>query len=148
MNYITQTNHYIPFKADCNERRYVAFQADMQSYTRDKTYFDPLYDAIENPLVQRAFYDYLMNIDFSTFRPWDREQMSKTKVLRDMQEINLDPIIPCERQFALFINYKELEADNLYSFFRDTRKEMGYGDKQMTFTMFGRKLKWYPERTL
>jgi hypothetical protein len=64
--YIFFTNNEVVMKIDGNERRFICIECD-SSIATDKDYFDALYKEFENDIYAKLFYDYLMNVDLSSF---------------------------------------------------------------------------------
>lgn len=64
--YIFFSNNDSPVKIEASDRRYVVFQCG-DEHRNDREYFGKLVKAFNDDKCTRAFYDYLKNIDLSSF---------------------------------------------------------------------------------
>lgn len=101
------TNNSNPLKIPHKERRFFCNQCS-DEYEENTEYFDALYSEMRNDEYTRAFYDYLMELDISTFD--FKNSRPITPYYEDMREMNT-PIM------ALFLEHVILTVhrpDNLY----------------------------------
>lgn len=66
ISYIFLTNNDVVMKIDANERRFICIECD-SSNANNKIYFDNLYNEFNDDNYIKAFYNYLINIDLTTF---------------------------------------------------------------------------------
>lgn len=102
------TNNDIPIKIEQSDRRYFVID-NLLTIPPNKSYFDILLPFLDNDLYVRAFYDYLINIDLSSWNPKDRPV---TQSYTDIQNASR-PII-CEFIELHILDYSSLSIDDFY----------------------------------
>jgi hypothetical protein len=90
IGYICLTNNKNSMKIDSNDRRFCAIECN-NDIANNSDYFNQLNTEMNEPLITRAFYDYFMSIDCSTY---DFTKMRpKTDFYNSMKEYNMPPVV-------------------------------------------------------
>ena len=141
IGFVFFTNNENPLKIDLNDRRFCAIQCN-DSIANDNDYFNALYKEMDNPKINRAFYDYFMSIDvpddynFVVNRPI-------TDYYKSCQARNI-PIIAnfLEEQLMKYYDKDIVSYSKFYENFATYLKEKGH-KYDYSETRFGIDIKSY-----
>ena len=89
IGYVFLTNNDNPIKVSPTDRRFCAFECN-NNICNDSNYFKPLSRKMDSGEYDRAFYDYLMNIDVKDYD--FHEKRPNTSFYNNMKEMNI-PIV-------------------------------------------------------
>lgn len=143
VGYVFLTNNTNPIKISYNDRRFCAIQCDAKNIANRVEYFKPLYNEIKNKFINRAWIDFLMEIeidddyDFINNRPM-------TSFYKDCQERNI-PVLAKFLEFEVMTNqgkFLEKKYLDIYEIFSAFMKSNGY-KFDYTSTKLGLELKEY-----
>ena len=126
ISYIFLTNNDNPIKVSADDRRFCGIECN-NDICNNKQYFTALHDELKKGEYDRAFYNYLMDIqcdnyDFTNNRP-------KTSYYNDLQELNKPPLINFIEDYIIKHNYeksKEISSSKLYSEFNDYNTKFNF----------------------
>jgi hypothetical protein len=88
--YLVFTNNDIPIKLTQGDRRFCVFEANSK-YANNSEYMSALIDTLKNKNIMKAFYDYLMGIDISQWKP--TEERPKTQIYKEIQSATTPSIV-------------------------------------------------------
>ena len=87
------TNNRHPVNVEHTDRRFVIFDCSNKTLEQKKDgYFKNLVSDMKDEIVQKTFYDYLMNIDIEEDFDFE-DNRPKTKAYHEMKEMSIPPII-------------------------------------------------------
>jgi len=143
ISYIFLTNNDNPIKVSADDRRFCGIECN-NLICNNKEYFNLLYNELNKGEYDKAFYDYLINIDcddydFTNNRP-------KTNYYNDLQELNKPVLINFIEDFIIKNNYKnaekivEISSGNLYNNFMEYNNKFNF-KSQISLTKFIMDLK-------
>ena len=89
IGYVFLTNNDNPIKIPHDDRRFTGFECN-HIYANNKEYFTNLYNEINSGLYDRAFYDYFLSIDLTSFDFTNSRPI--TNFYNNMKELNI-PIL-------------------------------------------------------
>jgi len=152
------TNHKggVPFKIEHSDRRLVVYECS-NDLIGDQDHFDALIEAWNDDKKVKAFYNYLMSIDLTGWRPSKNRPV--TQAYKDLKEDCKPPVVQfleelCQDYRALqetntVLNQQDAEDDidmtsmiasDLYNRFKMWLTQNGH-KSDMTSTRFGRQVK-------
>jgi len=145
INLIATSNNKVPTVINENDRRWTVYEANPQ-YIGNTDYFNNLYEELENEQSQRAFYQYLMNIDISHIKNFQAIR-PRTKAYLQIVQRNLSAF---DRYLSSFvndcINYDDLKpiktATSFYLEAKGWYETNGF-KTEITSTAFGANLNEY-----
>jgi hypothetical protein len=140
ISYIFLTNNDNPLKVSADDRRFCGIECN-NDICNNKQYFTELHEELKKGEYDRAFYNYLMDIqcdnyDFTNNRP-------KTSYYNDLQELNKPPLVNFIEDFIIKCSHEksiEISSSKLYSEFHDYNTKFNF-KCQITLTKFMMDLK-------
>jgi len=136
------TNYKDAIYTSMNDRRICANTSSNEK-CKDSKYFVDLYKVLSDDKVVRAFYDYLMKLDISTYNHINRPI---TPLMKEMKKFSLDKILFWIQNEESGDNIIEGSAKDLllqYNNWADSCRE-----KKHTLTSFGRDMTGLTERNI
>lgn len=123
---IFTTNNACPVKVEKGDRRFCVFECS-DELKGNTNYFNDFTSYIEDPANQKAFFNYLMNVDISNV-DWINDRPI-TELYRDIQTLNLPIII--KFLIHLYENSNEntkhkFTPEGFYQFYKDYLTRNGY----------------------
>lgn len=102
--WVFASNSGVPVKIEASDRRYMVFECspDMKG---NGHYFSALARDLENPMVQREFYDYLMNMDLTNLNL--EKERPETELYKDLKEASM----PADVSFIQWLIDEDMLVD-------------------------------------
>jgi hypothetical protein len=142
IGYIFLTNNDNPVKVPHDDRRFTGIECNGE-LANNKEYFTALYEEIKSKKYDRAFYNYFMSVDITSYDFTNNRPI--TDFYNNMKETNL-PIIAKFFEHIVDSNSNEEEikfkANELFIMFNEFIKQNNY-KVEYTSTKFGIDIKTY-----
>ena len=143
--WVFASNNSIPVCVENGDRRYFVAECSAEK-KGDSNYFSNLAKAMKDPTVQRAFYEYLMDLDLSEF------ELERDRPTTDLYNDLKEAAAPADVAFVQYLidtgmleeEPKVVSGSKLQGYFNDFKEHFNFPKEVLSGNRFGLAMKkWF-----